>query len=149
MIIVQNESSDSFPSQYKKRQWYQTLENIVRVLIDAWIPMDIAVILVDGTRMREVNRSYHGHDAVTDILSFYYEKDDSQDKAEGELYVCIAQLQRQAKRYSVSFQQEYARILTHGFLHLHGYDHIKPRERLIMNSLAAKILRTAKAKKLW
>lgn len=148
MITVQNESEDSFPPTYKKKQWYQTLGAIIRAVLDTWIPMDIGIVLVSKSRMREINCIYHGRNAVTDILSFHYPKNGSQ-KDEGELYVCIAQLRLSAKRYGVSFEQEYARILTHGFLHLQGYDHIKTRERAIMSNLTAKILRKAKIKKLW
>jgi probable rRNA maturation factor len=41
----------------------------------------------------------------------------------GEIYISIEQARRQAKEYGASLQDEVLRLVTHGTLHLLGYDH--------------------------
>lgn len=41
----------------------------------------------------------------------------------GEIYLCFAQIKKQAKKYEVSFLSELARMLIHGILHLLEFDH--------------------------
>jgi probable rRNA maturation factor len=109
--------------------------------------MDISIVFLDGTAMRRVNREYHHQDRVTDVLSFFYPKALHQ-KNEGEVYLCIPQIRRQAKRASSPFADEYMRVLIHGLLHLQGYDHKTTRERKDMNMLATEIFLRAKKKRL-
>jgi probable rRNA maturation factor len=83
----------------------------------------VAVHLVGETRMRTLNRTGRGIDRPTDVLSFPTgERDDW-----GDIFLCVPYLRRQAKRFGVSFEEEFCRMLIHGVLHLSGLDHDAPQ----------------------
>jgi rRNA maturation RNase YbeY len=41
---------------------------------------------------------------------------------EGEIYISVEQAKAQAKQYNVSLMNEVLRLVSHGMLHLVGYD---------------------------
>ena len=51
-------------------------------------------------------------------------------------------MEREAKEQEVSLYEHFCHLLTHGFLHLSGYDHIKPEDAARMENLEAKILQS-------
>ena len=81
---------------------------------------ELSIALVGQGRIRELNRKYRGKNRVTDILSF-------PDEEGGELVICLSEVKRNAKKYKLTFQQELAKVLIHGTLHLLEYEHEKTR----------------------
>ena len=73
---------------------------------------EISIVLVSGTKIRELNRKYRKINRVTDVLAFDY----------GEIFICLPQAERQAKQLGHSLKKELAILLIHGILHLAGYD---------------------------
>ncbi|MBI4273007.1 rRNA maturation RNase YbeY [Candidatus Uhrbacteria bacterium] len=146
MISLVFASQISEEKRLEKKSWYSEILHIVSFVIPAWIEMDTSIIFLNESEMRKVNRIYHRQNRVTDILSFFYPKSETQ-KNEGELYLCIPQILRQATRYHTTFLDEYMRILIHGFLHLQGYDHMNATERKRMNMYAAEVFLRAKKKR--
>lgn len=41
----------------------------------------------------------------------------------GEIYICPKEIEKNARKFGVSHEQELVRIIIHGILHLAGYDH--------------------------
>lgn len=80
-----------------------------------------AVIFVGDARMRTLNRVHRGLDRATDVLAF-----PGTDGELGDIVIAVPYVRRQARRFNVSFQEECARMLIHGILHLLGYDHHRP-----------------------
>ena len=78
--------------------------------------------------IRKFNRIYRKKDKVTDVLSFCFSDEDLL----GEIYISLKRTEIQARRYGVSFNEEFLRLFTHGLMHLAGYDHLKESDRLIM-----------------
>lgn len=110
------------------------------------------IILVGDKKMCQLNAAYRGNHKTTDVLSFpsldlpprartlgYSLVRDDQLYL-GEIVLCIPQLRRQARAYGVPFQVEVVRMAIHGFLHVWGYDHIKPRDARVMMPLQERIL---------
>jgi len=83
---------------------------------------------VGDIKIKALNKTYRGKNSVTDILAF-----PGEDNFLGELIIDLAQIRRQAKRFSPSFQDELIFILVHGLLHLVGYDDksIKGKKKMI------------------
>jgi probable rRNA maturation factor len=52
----------------------------------------------------------------------------------GDVYISTEQAREQAREYGVTFEEEMARLVVHGVLHLAGYDHEKPEEARRMRS---------------
>ncbi len=72
----------------------------------------VSLVIVREARMRKLNKKCRGKDQVTDVLAFDY----------GEIFICLSQAKRQAKKLGHSLKKELAILLIHGILHLAGYD---------------------------
>jgi probable rRNA maturation factor len=79
----------------------------------------ISVIGVNNRRCKRLNRTFLGHDYVTDVISFPLE---DAPRLEGEIYINLDRARVQAGEYRVSTRHELARLAIHGTLHLTGYD---------------------------
>ncbi len=103
------------------------------------------LIFVDDGYMKRLNRKFLGKNKTTDVLSFPFELDSNKDSTFlGEVYISLEQARRQAKEYQVSFSDELKRLVTHGVLHLLGYDHKTQKEALEMSKKEGKYLRANK-----
>lgn len=100
----------------------------------------VSVAFVSPAVMRRLNRDYRGKDKVTDVLSFPF----SEKEFVGEVLICLAQAKKQAKEYRHSLDDEVTILLTHGLIHLFGYDHIKKKEAKKMFVLQKTILKKLK-----
>ena len=92
---------------------------------------ELSVHLVGTKRMQKLNYLYRGKEQPTDVLAFAAQEGKEISPAIndlGDIFICIPQIQQQAKTFGVSYHEEFLRILIHGILHLLGYDHVKPAE---------------------
>ena len=80
---------------------------------------ELVVVFVDAAQMRRLNREYRGKDYATDVLSF----EGAEPESLGELVMCLDVLRAQARDTGLTFRRELGYMLTHGVLHLLGYDH--------------------------
>ena len=94
------------------------------------------VVFVNDKYIRALNKAYRGKDEPTDVLSFSYGADD----LIGEVYVSTETATRQAKELKHSLSDELIRLIVHGILHVHGYDHEKEADFKKMFSLEKKVL---------
>ena len=94
------------------------------------------VIIIDNSRIREINREYRNIDRETDVISFALEDDKTFNLQEirvlGDIYISIEKARSQALEYGHSFKRELSFLAIHGFLHLLGYDHMEKDEEEIM-----------------
>ena len=94
------------------------------------------VIIIDNSKIREINRQYRGIDRETDVISFALEDDKTFNLKEirvlGDIYISIDKVRQQAIDYGHSFKRELSFLAVHGFLHLLGYDHMTKDEEEIM-----------------
>ena len=113
---------------------YFNLENIIA-----------SVIIVDNDKIHQINKEYRNIDRETDVISFALEDDktinDSPIRVLGDIYISIDKARMQAKEYGHSLKRELCFLMTHGFLHLLGYDHMKKEDEEIMFPLQEKILK--------
>lgn len=89
------------------------------------IKKELSLVLVGDKEIKKLNYQYRHKNKVTDVLSF----GDWHDKIFlGEVLISLPQARRQAKEYKVDFESELVRLVTHGVLHLAGYDHEKSKK---------------------
>lgn len=79
---------------------------------------DLKFIFTNDETELDINRKFLGHDYYTDIISFDYSAGNVVD---GEIYISIDALKRNASKYNVSTYEEVVRVMIHGILHLCGY----------------------------
>ena len=104
---------------------------------------EVAVVLADDAKLRELNRTWRGLDRATDVLSFGYD-DGEGDVVDGDIVVSLERVRAQAKRFRTSPGRELARVVVHGALHLAGLDHEEAAERRRMRAREDRVLRAAR-----
>ena len=98
----------------------------------------VSLVFIGPRRMRKLNFKYRKKNRITDVLSFSYSKEKDfvfppgGKKQLGEIFICLREVKKRAKREQLDFQKELARTFVHGLLHLLGYDHKKQKEKEIM-----------------
>ena len=94
------------------------------------------VIIVDNSKIRELNRAYRNIDKETDVISFALEDDKTFNLEDirvlGDIYISIDRARSQAVEYGHSFKRELSFLAIHGFLHLLGYDHMTKEDEEVM-----------------
>ena len=103
----------------------------------------MSIIIVDNKEIHRINKQYRNIDRETDVISFALEEGETFDepyKTLGDIYISIDKVYEQAKEYGHSVKRELFFLVTHGFLHLLGYDHMKKEDEEIMFPLQEKIL---------
>ena len=125
----------------------ETLEELFKFLLNYFDLKNILcnVIIVDNKKIHEINKEYRNIDRETDVISFALEDDKSMPEDDyrmlGDIYISIDKAKEQAKEYGHSLKRELCFLMTHGFLHLLGYDHMEKEDEMIMFPLQEKILK--------
>jgi len=103
----------------------------------------INVVFVNDAYIHALNKNYREKDKPTDILSFNYFDEDPKNENEtiGEIYISIDTAKRQAKEAGEIFEDELNKLFVHGFLHLHGYDHILDEDYKAMYEIECRVLK--------
>jgi probable rRNA maturation factor len=106
----------------------------------------LSVALVDRARIAELNARYHGGAQATDVLSFPMDPLDAPGPAQlGDVVICVAVAERQARGLGRTAQSELEHLLVHGILHLAGHEHADADGELEMAKAESRILRTVRA----
>jgi probable rRNA maturation factor len=87
----------------------------------------ITFYFVSDEELLEINRAHLNHDYYTDIITFDYS---TQRKLEGEIYVSIERVKENGK----DFSEELIRVMSHGVLHMLGYNDKSEEELITMRS---------------
>ena len=92
--------------------------------------------------MLEANRFYLNHDYYTDILTF----DNCMDNVlYGDILISLDTVRSNAKKLNQDFQDEFFRVISHGILHLIGFEDKSPREEETMHNAEDRCLELLKS----
>lgn len=105
----------------------------------------IQLVLTDDDYIGQLNAQYRGKDRPTDVLSFDLRPDAASKNTQladigGEIYISVQRAAAQAAEQGVSCEEEMARLLVHGLLHLAGFDHDTPETLRRMEAETDRIL---------
>lgn len=132
------------PSAAQLTQWAQCAYSTVRDT-----PAEVTIRLCETEESHTLNHSYRGFDKPTNVLSFPFEGLDDlppELAAElatpilGDIVICHPVLIAEAKNQQKSLSDHYAHMVTHGILHLCGYDHQDDPSAEEMEALETRIL---------
>ena len=105
---------------------------------------EVSISFVDDGEIAYLNETYRDKKGPTDVLSF---EDDMAmpDGVDipfelGDIVIAVDVAMRQTEEFGTTFQEEIELLLTHGLLHLCGYDHIEDDEAEVMEALERRIL---------
>jgi probable rRNA maturation factor len=108
---------------------------------------ELSILLVDEQTMSAYHEKYLGETGPTDVLSFPMDElrppNDDEEPPEGllgDIVLCPAVTDRQARQHGRTTSEEAEYLLVHGLLHLLGYDHSEPAEQAEMFALKDKII---------
>lgn len=104
---------------------------------------EVAVMLADDARVRELNKEWRGQDKATNVLSFPAAQPPGatpQPLMLGDIAIAFETTRREAETEGKPFQDHLSHLAIHGFLHLLGYDHLDDDEAEEMESLEREIL---------
>jgi probable rRNA maturation factor len=126
-------------------------------------PGSVTVVLTDDAELAELNREHMGHRGPTDVLSFPMLEPETFDRSRGhrrrsssagrrthigDIAISVERAREQAEegrggqtgdvRWSVA--DELRLLVTHGTLHLCGWDHAEPGEEAAMRALERELL---------
>jgi probable rRNA maturation factor len=108
----------------------------------------VEITIVDDAQIRELNGRYRGIARRTDVLAFPLAAPETALPLVGQIVISADAARRQARRLGVPLALELDLLVTHGTLHLVGYDDRDPVEADLMHRRERNILRGAPAR-LW
>lgn len=126
--------------------------DLARYVFDAMFlhpATELSITFVDEEAMSELHEEWMDLEGPTDVMSF--PMDELREGREGELapegllgdiVICPTVAAQQARIAGHSSEEEMLLLLTHGILHLLGYDHVEPEEERVMFTLQRKLLLT-------
>ena len=92
---------------------------------------EILVIFTSDEILSDLKKEFFNKEHITDVISFRM-NNYNDDKVEGEIYISIPRVEKNAKEFNQSYSKELARIIIHGSLHLLNYDDSTPDAKTIM-----------------
>ena len=106
---------------------------------------ELSLLICDADTIHELNKTYRGVDAPTDVLSFALNEGEEEDGMEeekvlGDIIINLHRAVEQAEEYGHSPKREYAFLIAHSVLHLTGYDHMEEEERQVMEQKQREIM---------
>jgi probable rRNA maturation factor len=96
---------------------------------------ELSIAIVTDDEIAALNSEHRGKRSATDVLSFSLlegEHNDQRGKLLGDVVIGIETAARQARAAHRSLDEEVARLLIHGILHLLGWDHEESAEAKLM-----------------
>ncbi|MGA2278985.1 MAG: rRNA maturation RNase YbeY [Verrucomicrobiota bacterium] len=120
---------------------------------------EIGICLVGAPEMTRLNETFLHHAGSTDVIAFDYTTKVAQASRlpcpsnrqpssswdgcatlHGEIFICVDEAVRQARKFGTSWQSEVIRYLVHGVLHLIGFDDSSADARRRMKRVEGRLL---------
>jgi probable rRNA maturation factor len=103
----------------------------------------IAVKIVSGQEMTELNSEYRGLNTTTNVLSFPLDVPvEGGRQLLGDIAICAPVVIAEAAVQGKTNHAHFAHMLVHGILHLRGHDHVNDDQAEVMEKLEIEILDT-------
>lgn len=142
-ITIARNVAKQLPLHFRKRAIKQLVIKISRAIKDVDLSRtSLSLLITDDKQIAELNAIYRHKSKPTDVLSFpaanlpfcsgqnliwqrLSEDQHSETRPLGDIVISVETAANQARSFGVTFEDEIARLLVHGILHLLGYEHEK------------------------
>ena len=122
-------------------------EVLTRAQLRRWVqaaqlaPAELTIRFVDAGEGRALNRDYRGKDYATNVLTFAYSEEGSDDGiVRADIVLCTDVLLKEAEEQGLPVEQHATHLVVHGVLHAQGYDHEEDEDAAEMEQLETDIL---------
>ena len=123
-IDYHSETGFSLTNPAKYTEW------IINVLNSrGFTPGELQFIYTTDEDLLEMNKKFLGHDYYTDILTF---ENDMEEGVSGDIFISVDRVRDNANSFEVAFEEELARVMIHGVLHLIGFGDQTKEEKELM-----------------
>ena len=145
-VIVENETKIKVKKLEVKKLIKNLLLDIEKEYEIKEFLNEVSVLFVNDEKIHVLNRDYRGKDRPTDVLSFASLDGNADENfiftSLGDIVISLETAAKQAIEYKTTFNEELIRLLTHGTLHLVGFDHehVSKKEKNEMLSLQDKFI---------
>lgn len=111
-------------------------------------PLEINLSLSNDAEVQKLNAEFRHLDKPTNVLSFANIDDESFEETLadspvielGDIIIALETLQKEAILKNISLHNHYCHLLTHGLLHLLGFDHQDDEDAEAMENIEIQIL---------
>ena len=128
MINVQIETDQKL-AKFKEKHIFKLVSVVMKS--EDIKSAEILLIFTTDNVLMELKKEYFNQEHFTDVIAFRL-NDYNEDKVEGEIYISVPQVRKNAKQYNQAFNKELSRIIIHGSLHLLNYKDKTPQEKIKM-----------------
>lgn len=107
---------------------------------------ELSLALVSDDEIARLNEADRGRAAPTDVLSYSLVEGESsawRGRLLGDVVIALGVAERQARAGRRAFDDELARLVVHGLLHLLGHDHERDDEARLMRGEERRVWRAA------
>lgn len=103
---------------------------------------ELTIRIVDVDEGQQLNATYRHKDYATNVLSFPSELPDEllDIPLLGDLVICAPVVSKEAKEQGKDLEAHWAHLVTHGCLHLLGFDHEQEQQAEEMEALEQQLL---------
>ena len=109
---------------------------------------ELSITLVDDAAIAALNQSHRGRPRPTDVLAFSLLEGAHAERRGallGDVVIGLETAARQARARRRTLDDEVARLLVHGALHLVGYDHLRSADARVMRAQERRVWRALRA----
>jgi len=137
-VFVANEQSDVSLDEHR----LVSLARLAASEEDVDPRAEVTVLLVERPAMASLKERWLGEPGPTDVLAFPMDEQvpDDEPYILGDIVICPDVAREQAQGSDRQVSEEVDLLLVHGFLHLCGYDHVRPQDARSMRHRERKIL---------
>jgi probable rRNA maturation factor len=137
-VFVANEQSDVSLDEHR----LVSLARLAAEEVGVDPRAEVTVLLVERHAMTSLKEKWLGETGPTDVLAFPMDDQvpDDEPYILGDIVICPDVAREQAEGAGGHVGDEVDLLLVHGFLHLMGYDHVKPQDARSMRHRERKIL---------
>lgn len=144
LILEMSLEIEGFDELVDEEEIREYVQKVLEKEYESEAPVYMSLLLTGNDEIQVINREYRDKDQPTDVISFAYHETEDFDIGPydtlGDIIISLERVVEQAKEYNHSSKREIFYVLTHGILHLLGYDHIDEEDKKEMRAKEEEIL---------
>jgi probable rRNA maturation factor len=115
----------NLPEKKNTKNWISTIVSNENKILG-----NLNFIFCSDKYLHDLNKKYLHHDTFTDIITFDYSE--TLNNISGDIYISIDRVKDNSVKYKCDFSKELYRVISHGVLHLIGYNDKITKDALII-----------------
>ena len=138
LVLEMSLEIEGFDDLVNEEEIREYVQKVLEKEYESEAPVYMSLLFTGNDEIQVINREYRDKDQPTDVISFAYHETEDFDIGPydtlGDIVISLERVVEQAKEYNHSDKRELFYVLTHGILHLLGYDHIEEEDKKEMRA---------------